>query len=795
MLLLAVAPLAPGQVSSLKITRVDIKHIGPQAVNDEYIRANIRLKPGDPYIGVNVDDDVRTLYATGLFYNIRVAADITADGVILTYIVQAKPRLMDIKYQGNDKVKTSSLQKKVASKVGQPLDERKLFTDAQELEKLYQKMGYPQTKVKYSLNIDENAGHGTVTFEIKESPKVKILRVEFAGATVFRQKELRKLIKTKRYRWYLAITGKGVFKDEQFDEDKAAVTKFYHDHGYIDFEIKDVKFEYPDPKHMVVRIFVYEGSQYKVGTISFTGATIFSTNHAAITKRTWWPFGRFVTVPTAKLSSQYLPLKSAQVFTPSGVSSNVTVIEKFYESRGYIDVSEGSTLRVIKTANTESNTIDLEYQVDEGRKSYVEKIEIRGNTKTKDKVLRRELAISPGEVFDMVHVDLSKRRLEGLDYFEKVDSRVEPADPGMPDRKNLVIGVEEKNTGNLSVGAGFSSVDALVGFVEVSEGNFDLFNPPRFKGGGQKLRLRVQLGTQRQDYTASFVEPWFLGRKLTLGVDAYHTELSYTSPGGLYTEEHTGARVSLSRALGSELLIGGVSYTIENVGIIFGSTKGVAPANGIPPTLLKDNGYALLSKVGASLIYDTRNSNRLPDKGQKTELSTELAGGPFGGAVNFYKLELKTAWYFKGFFPDHVLEIVGRTGVADGYGGKDMPFYERFFLGGLDSMRGYKYRDVAPRDPGFKEPVGGKTYWFGSVEYSIPIIAKLRFAAFYDIGEVQREIFRYNFSDYNDNLGIGLRLNLPIGPLRIDYGVPITHDKYNSGAGQFQFGVGYSRDF
>jgi len=185
----------------------------------------------------------------------------------------------------------------------------------------------------------------------------------------------------------------------------------------------------------------------------------------------------------------------------------------------------------------------------------------------------------------------------------------------------------------------------------------------------------------------------------------------------------------------------------------------------------------------------------LPDKGQRTELLTQFVGGPLGGDKEFYRVELRTAWYFRGFFPGHVLELVGHMGVEESLQDGDVPFYERFYLGGLYSLRGYKYRSISPREPGFTEPIGGDTYWYGSAEYSIPIIERLRFAFFYDVGEVEVRPYSFSMDHFNDNWGVGLRLNLPIGPLRLDYGIPITHDQYNGSNGQFQFGVGYTRDF
>jgi outer membrane protein insertion porin family len=332
------------------------------------------------------------------------------------------------------------------------------------------------------------------------------------------------------------------------------------------------------------------------------------------------------------------------------------------------------------------------------------------------------------------------------------------------------------------------------------------------------------VGTERQDYLVSFIEPWFLGRRLSLGVDAYYHDWSYQSMDNIYDEIRYGGRVNLTRALGSEFLIGSLSLTVEEIGILLNSgwhgwrytsqTGGASTQGGrggpagqapgptalpippnVPPSILAEKGYSFVPRIGGSLAYDTRNSVQLPNKGQRTELSTEYAGGFLGGEKEFYKVELRTAWYFPGFAEGHVLEVVGRTGVADSLTSDDVPFYDRYYLGGMYTLRGFEYRDVSPREAGFDEPIGGDTFWFGSLEYSIPIIDRLRVAAFYDIGNVSSSSYRYDFKNYSDNFGFGIRLNLPIGPLRLDYGIPINHDKYNDGSGQFQFGVGWERPF
>lgn len=813
-----------------KISRIEIKFAGPAAVSETLIRGNIRSRVGEPYRPVTVDDDIRSLYKTDLFYDIRVTRDKADDGgVVITYVVQANPRLTEIKLSGNSKIKSSDIKKKITSKVGEALDERKLFTDTQAIQELYQKKGYPRTEVKYVLNIDEGAGRGTATFEIKESQKVKISDVEFVGAEAFSQSKLRGVLKGTRRHWMWSwLTRGGFFRDDKFEEDQELLKEFYRDKGYIDFDLKDVEFVNETAKSMVVRLHIFEGRQYKLGQVSFVGTTMLPTNAVSPNfeagpmpknpaERQAW--GEAITL------NQSFKMKPGDVFTFKGLSKDTQAIENFYDARGHIDVARGGNLRTKRIPNVETGTMDIQYQVEEGQKSYVEKIIIRGNTKTKDKVIRRELALSPGETFDMTRVKISQRRLQGLEYFSKVDAR--PEDTDVPNRKNLLVGVEEQRTGKMSFGAGFSSIDSLVAYLEITQGNFDLFHWPTFTGGGQKFRMQLQVGTERQDYVLSLTEPWFLDKRLQLGAELYHRRANYQSLGNLYDEVRTGMRLSLSKALprptfldeifGRGDLIGSIYYNIENVGILlddglhgdilvnnsdpdeFGQRDRV-PHNA-PYALLNEDGYSFLTRFGGSIAYDTRNDVRLPNGGQRTEFTSEITSSYLGGERDFYKLELQSAWYFPGLFKGHVIEIGGRSGVVEGMRGDDVPFYERYYLGGMYSLRGFRYRAISPREDGFAEPIGGHSYWFGSAEYSLPLIdseggAGVRLAAFYDIGSVGDAPYSFNSSDYSANWGIGIRLNIPqLGPLRLDYGVPIRHDQYSTGKGRINFGVGWSRPF
>jgi outer membrane protein insertion porin family len=775
-----------------KVISIAVSNIGPQSVSESLVRANIRIKEGDTYNRNSVDNDVRNLYATGYFENVNVAEDRKPEGIALLYMVWPRLKVTDILFSGNKKFSNAKLMKKITSidkqkksRIGEPLDERQLFADAQEIKKLYEKSGYPRTKVEPKITPDERSGRATVTFEITESPKVRIDDVVFDGAQAFKQKKLRKVLKTRRHWWLSWLTQSGVLKDDQLEDDKDKLAEFYRDAGYIDFELKEVQQVQNGPRKVTLHFVISEGRRYKVGAVDFKGVTLFPTNAL-----------------TAKLK-----MGVGQTFTPKGMNKDLESVQDTYGTKGYIDA------KVIarKTPNTETGNMDLIYDIDERDKSYIEKIEIKGNTKTKDRVIRRELAVAPGEVFDMVKVKRSMDRLKGLNFFEDqfgVDYSPEPTD--VPQRKNLVVSVREKNTGNIQLGAGFTSVESLIGFVEITQGNFDLFNPPSFQGAGQKARLRVQLGTERKDFVATFVEPWFLERKLEFSTELYHHELNFVSEDDTYSENITGMKLGVVKALGTENLRVGLFYTLENVDIKLNDKLHgdiIVPNNGtIPPTatfipanvsdeIAREAGRRLVSKVGPSLIYDTTDNYQLPTKGFRSEARFEVAGGILGGDVDYYKLELKHQQYIKGFYPGHLLELGVATGVAEAYNNDiDVPIFDRFFLGGLETLRGFKYRDIGPKDQ-FGEPLGGDTYWFGTAEYSVPVIERVRFAAFYDIGMVYKDPYHWDFTQYADNWGLGVRLLLPFGPLRLDYGVPIHNDSGKVGHGRFQFSAGYRRNF
>ena len=803
-LLLACPAALHAQTPQSRISKIVIRHVGPPAVSDEFIRENIRSKAGEVFARATVDEDVKSLWATGYFFKVLSDVESTPDGLILTFRVQGKPILTDIKIVGNKLMKLKKLKKKITSKEGQPLDERKIFDDALAMKEVYEKAGYKKTTVQAQPPvIDEAAGRGSVTFEIHETPKVRVTDVVFVNAKAFTQKELRKVLKTRRHWMFSWLTGTGVLKEDEFEDDQTKLIEHYQSKGYIDFSIQDIKYDYLTPKRMVIRFIVSEGRQYKVGTLDFKGNTIFTTNNF---------------IHGVKVGGQLLKLKltPGAVFTPADFTADQEMLADLYGSKGYLPREQGTTsITGAQTANPATGSMDISYNIEEGEKCYIEKIVIKGNVKTKDRVLRRELAVYPGEVYDMVRVKISKGKLEQLDYFEKVDVTAQETD--VPNRKDMVVSVEEKNTGNVSVGAGFSSVESLVGFVELKQGNFDLFNPPTFTGAGQKFQMRASIGTYLQDYEISFIEPWFLGKQLSFGVDLFHRVLDYNSVNNMYDEQFDGGTLTLRKALGRHFSAT-LAYTLEeahvsmNSGFTTNSTTNlVASPNGLsqeaviaPPNLSTNiydtRGSYFISKGGLTLSYDTRNNFRNPESGQVTEIAAEVAAPP--GDTDFYKLELRNSWFFKGFRPGHILELDGRMGVVSAYSGSSqVPIFERWYLGGIYSMLGYKYQTVGPEDQ-YGEPLGGDTYFFGSADYSIPIVKMVRIAAFYQIGDVYTDPFSFNPGPnrrlFSDDAGLGLRIILPLGggtPIRLDYGIPITHDSNLGNSGKFQFSFGYTHPF
>lgn len=779
------------------VTKISIHHMGPAAASESMIRSHIRTREGKEFNPNTLDDDVRNLYNTGFFQLVRVTRDPMAQGMSVTYVLQGKPIVTDMTFEGNEKYSAKKLLKEIDTVVGEPIDDRKLFFDAKAVEEFYQKKGYYDVKVEIEKQVSELSGRGSVRFVITEGPKIKIDDIVFNGVDGYKQKELRKAIETKRTWWLAWLTGAGKLKREVLEDDRERLTEFFRNEGFLDIEIVDLQINPLDDRRVILEFTIDQGQQYQTGEIEFSGNTLYSQDEL----------------------EESLAMGTSDTFTPSGFSGNRSSIYDMYDSIGYID----ARLRVDQNPNIDTGQIDLKYEIDEGNQSYIDRILIQGNTRTKDKVIRRELAVNPGEVYDNVRVKVSQLRIERMNLFSDVE--VEPLETDVPYRRDLSLTVNEKSTGKISFGAGFSTVDNIIGFVEFSEANFDIgkWSYPYLQGAGQKLRVRAQMGARRQDYTVRFIEPWFLDRKLQLGVDLFHRDLNFQSDD--YRETRTGGRVTLTRPLLTRWVDGvrgSVGYSLERVELDFesaGISRAQAAAiqskldNNIPLTaaeqqilnegrqtlispelVAEETGTRWVSKGLAGIAYDTRRGDPLfPSSGTLTKLDATLTGGPFGLDTDYYSLEAKSKWYFPGIVQGHTLQVSGEMGVMEPFGDSNrIPLFDRYFLGGAYNLRGYDYREVGPRDTFLNgEPIGGSTYWQGTIEYIIPLIENLRFAVFYDVGNVYNDSYAFDqFGEFSDNWGIGLRLQTPLGPLKLDYGIPISdNDGYGRDDGHFQFGV------
>lgn len=747
------APAAP----AYRVGKIAVKFIGNAIVNEQVVRANMQVHEGGELDEAMIDRDIRSLYKTGLFEFIEVKREVLPDHTVnLVVEITPKFRVLAVRFEGNKAVKTRRLEKEVKSKPNTSLDERQVKEDVEKLREYYQKTGYNQVSVNYTIDRDRSTGFGTIIFKIKEGAKVRINAVRFVGNEHVKARRLKKEMETKKWWMFSWLTGSGRFKDEQFEDDLDKLRDFYREQGYLDVEIAPdkISFDYPTPTKLVLTIRIVEGRRYRVGEIAFSGNKLY----------------------TSQLLRRVVRQKSGAIFAPSKLDKDVERLEDFYGRDGYLD----TRVRLSRKPNIATGNIDIEYAVNESDKFHVESIVIEGNTKSKSTVLLRELTLGPGDVFNSVRMKISKLRLENTRFFDDVN--LSPQDTNIPGRRNLRVAVKEGRTGNLTFGAGFSSLERATVFAEVSQSNFDLFNRrSMFQGDGQKFRLRLQLGSLSSEATLSFEEPWLFQRELALGFNLYRQSSDYNS--SYYTQVQTGAEVYLRKRL-FELVEGRISYNFGFIDI----------TNVSPDASAYISNYAgkhYISRVGLQLLRDTRDKIINTTMGNRVEFNVDVAGGLLGGSEDYYRLEFRGAQYFPIFEAQtQVLSLLARAGVIQNYGrNTDVPYYNRFYLGGPTTLRGFEYYDVSPRDQR-GEPIGGKSYGMFSAEYSVDIVSPIRFAVFYDAGFVNKGAYDFNPSDYHDNFGFGIRLFVAGAPLSLDLGIPLTGDKLAKKGNQFNFSFG-----
>jgi outer membrane protein insertion porin family len=742
----APAPGAP------MVRSIDVQFAGPAQLSREKVLANMRTRVGKPYSEVQVEEDIRNLYATGNVSNVRIFGEPSGEGVKVIVVIQAKATVGEVIINGANEVKVSRIRKEITVKPGEPLSEAALAQDRQKIQDYYSSKGFGNVDVRYDVVVDDKAGTARVTFNLNEGAKTIVRSVKFEGNSELTDRELRKVVKTAPKSLLNPLTlfsNANKVTGDQLDADAAALRNLYQSKGYVDAQVASPRVDQVNGK-VDVTFTVKEGPQYRVGKMGFTGNQVFTGDE--IVKET--------------------KLKSGDVFSPQALTADVNRIRDMYGARGYIDFNAGA-----QTSTGPNNTMDINYVMDEGVQSYVEHINVSGNTRTKDKVIRREIAVAPGDVYNTVRVDASKQRLMNLNYFSKVESY--PTDTLIPGRKDLNVTVEEKRTGSFNFGAGFSSIDSLLGFVEVTQSNFDIARWPNLTGGGQRFRARAQYGTRRKDFILALTEPYFMDRELSLGGEIFYREASFVS--SVYDERRYGFDLNARKRLGT-FTSGTVGYRLENIGI-FNIDDDVSQV------IRDEEGDRLKSEINTGITYDTRDSVFLTRRGERISANVYVAGGFLGGDTDIYGWDIEATKYFS--LPgDGILILNGEIANVETWSGGDrVPIFDRLYLGGSNNLRGFDFRDVGPKDED-GEPIGGKSLWRATVEYTFPVVEKIRGAVFYDVGAVSASAYDVG-GTVNSDVGVGVRLDLPIGPIRIDYGIPITSDEFNDSSGKFNFGIKY----
>jgi len=744
------SPPGPQRPAGPIVRQIEIQYAGPATLSRQRILTNMKTTVGQPYSEGIVEDDVRALYATGLVTNVRIYGEPLPDGVKVIVVVQTRVTLAGVYVVGNERVKTARIRKEMALKINSPLDEQTLETARQKVVELYQKRGYPDIDVQYKVETNEDRGTASVTYSVSEGTKAIVKKIRFTGNIAISSKRLKKEMKTKENNIIAFLTGAGRLNNAQLDEDVQKIKALFQDDGYEDVQVSDVKVNREGPKYVDIDIYIEQGIQYHINAVTVDGLqVVIEANFRKVIKQ-----------------------KEGQIFSPQKLEKDIKAVEDAYGVAGYADAKVA-----VQTTPAGPGLVDLHYKIEEGIKSYVERINISGNTRTKDKVIRRELVLAPGDVFDTVRVDISKKRLEGLQYFEKVDTYA--SDTLVPGRKDLNVVVQEKRTGSLNFGMGFSSDQGLLGFAELSQGNFDILNWKTFTGAGEKFRLRVQIGTQEKQVTANFTEPYFLDKRLAVGVDAFYLDSSFFS--NVYNEKYYGFDLFLRQPI-TNFLAQKFQYRLQETDIYGVSTT--------DPLIVDQAGSTLESRLTYTLTYDKRDNAFLTRKGTRVDFSVYVAGGPLGGDVQIYGFDLEGEQYFHLPFDTILLFDAEVAGVSNWGGGTSIPIYDRLFLGGANNLRGFDFQRVGPKDAE-GDDIGGNSMARLTVEYTIPIIDRVRFAVFYDTGFVNAGSWNFGTGNVNSDFGAGLRLNLPIGPIRLDYGIPTQSDKFNNSSGRFQFSVGY----
>jgi len=733
------------------IFRIDIK--GNDLVSDSTIVSKIKIRAGQPYNKNVVNEDVKNLYATGFFDSVEAEKKNTPEGLVIIFKVKEKSVLRKIIIEGAKFIRSKKILEAIDVKEGSFIDDYRMKETVQKIKDLYAKKGFTQAEISYELNEIGKEGELEAKFVINEKGVLKVRRIAVEGNQTFSNGKIIRLMKTRKA-W---LFNKGIFNKDTLADDIARVTDFYRLQGFSDAEVTiDVEHK---PKGIYLVVVINEGRRYYIGDIKIEGNKEISLEDI--------------------ISAMHL--KKESIFSEQTVYEDSSRIREVYVDKGYIF----SQIEPRSFLNPQTDSVDLNYKISENEVAYIEDVSIKGNVKTKDKVIRRELRVYPGEKFDGKKVRKSKEKLENLGFFEEIRFGTEPGSES--NYVDLVVDVKEAKTGYVSFGGGYSSIDEFIGFVELRQRNFDYKNFSTFTGAGQDLSLMASLGTLTNKFQISFTNPWIFDKPVSFGFDVYKKGHDQDEDVGYgYAQDIVGGVLRLGREF-SDTISGQVSYRLDNVDI----SDIVSDAT---QELKDEEGENILSSGEVSISYDSRDNVFSPSKGILFTNSLQLTGGPFGGDKDFLKYSSRVSFYFP-VINKSVIELRLRGGFADPFSDTEkVPIYERFFAGGTYTIRGYQERKVGPIDPATDDPIGGEAMFVGNIEYTYPLADFVKVATFFDTGNVWKKNSDFLKGDLKSSIGLGLRVKTPIGPISIDYGWPLdTEPGEDSKEGRFHFSV--SRGF
>lgn len=743
-----------------KLRILGISIVGNQTTDAGLIRAHSGLNVGQEVTGDDIQSAIQRLWKLNLFSDVQVVEEReAANGVYIAIKVEEYPRLERLDVKGNRKLKGEDLEKLLVLTKGQVVQPADLVRLENRLKSKYTEMGYLLAEIETKTYRSEETGRLIVEVNIREGKKVKIRSIAFEGNHAFSDKTLRKRLKgTKRK----TILRSGEYKPEKVEEDKTNITEFYRSRGYRDAEVTEDSVRYSDDRRWIyLTLYVAEGGFYHYGNFTWTGNTLFTTEQLA----------------------SRLQVEQGDLYNGAKFQASLADIGTMYYDKGYIYAGVTPTERV-----RDGNVVDVELTVAEGSEFKVNKIYVEGNTKTKERVIRRELVLYPGETFDVSKLRRSVREITILNYFAEVKPDVIPISDSQVD---LYLKVEEKSTDQANVSAGYSQRDGFIGSLGFQMNNL--------LGNGQQFSLDWNFGKVYRSFSISFTEPWFRNTRTLLGVSFFDTHRGGSYYG--FDEDIIGGTLRVGRRLRwpDDYFRLDYIYRLDRTKYSH-FTESFRLSN---PRSLEENVPRISSSLSQIISRDSRNDPEFPSAGSVHSLRGELTGGPLGGNDQFVKSEFSSQWYVP-LAGQLVMATTTNVGLLDRLtrDPQDIPYFDYFFMGGAGlslgtALRGYDEREVGPQQLGF--PVGGKTLFKQSFELRYPIVRSpnIFVLGFTEAGNVWQSFEETNPTDLKRSVGLGVRLFMPfIGMIGFDYGMGLDYIdsrglRYTKWVPHFQFGRGF----